>query len=194
LRTSASPDTIWPPGTDRLASSLMALVLTIFHVTMASAQELRLDVPQPEHELFQRLAGEWTFERQSVPEEGSERDPWPGNDLGRDAARREMGRLHVDPAHTGTLTLTAVACGANPMGASPEGRWTWRIPCGVHREGSGRYAGGPDPTSTVWALCSDGGQPLVLGPPCELRDRGLAEYGRTSAEYRDRPPESGACR
>lgn len=56
----------------KLAPSLIALVLAISHVTMASAQELRFDVPQPEHELLQRLAGEWTFERRSVPGEGAE--------------------------------------------------------------------------------------------------------------------------
>ena len=76
-----------------------------------------------------------------------------------------MGGVHVDPAYTEALKPIAIAGGAHPMGEPPEGRWTWRIPCGVQREGSGRYVGGPDPTYTVRPLCSDGGRPLVLGPP-----------------------------
>lgn len=51
---------------------LLAAALAVSHFTTASAQERRLDVPQPEHELLERLAGEWRFERLSVPEEGSE--------------------------------------------------------------------------------------------------------------------------
>jgi hypothetical protein len=50
---------------------LLAATLTISHLTMASAQEPRFDVPRPEHRLLERLAGEWRFERQSVPEDGS---------------------------------------------------------------------------------------------------------------------------
>lgn len=51
---------------------LVVVTITITHVSMASAQELRLDVPQPEHGLLERFAGEWRFERRSVPEEGSD--------------------------------------------------------------------------------------------------------------------------
>jgi hypothetical protein len=54
------------------SSALMALILTIFSLTIASAQEPRFDLPQPEHGLLERLAGEWHFERQNVPGEGSE--------------------------------------------------------------------------------------------------------------------------
>jgi hypothetical protein len=50
---------------------LLAVTLAIAHVTPASAQERRLDVAQPEHGLLERLAGEWQFERQSVPADGS---------------------------------------------------------------------------------------------------------------------------
>jgi hypothetical protein len=55
-----------------LLTLVIAATLTISHVAMASAQEASLDTPQPEHGLLERLAGEWEFERQSVPEEGSE--------------------------------------------------------------------------------------------------------------------------
>jgi hypothetical protein len=55
-----------------LSSVLIAVALTISHLTMASAQEPRFDTPQPEHRVLERFAGEWRFERQSVPEEGSE--------------------------------------------------------------------------------------------------------------------------
>jgi hypothetical protein len=54
-----------------LPSVLIAVALTVSHLTMASAQDARLDVPQPEHRLLERLAGDWRFERQSVPAEGS---------------------------------------------------------------------------------------------------------------------------
>jgi hypothetical protein len=50
---------------------LLAVTLTIFPLTAASAQESRLVVPQPEHGLLERLAGEWNFERQSVPADGA---------------------------------------------------------------------------------------------------------------------------
>ena len=53
------------------SSLRIAVALTISHLTMASAQEPRFDMPQPEHRLLERLAGEWHFERQSVPEAGS---------------------------------------------------------------------------------------------------------------------------
>jgi hypothetical protein len=50
----------------------LALALTASHATMASAQEPRFDVVQPEHRLLERLAGEWQFERHSVPGDGAE--------------------------------------------------------------------------------------------------------------------------
>jgi hypothetical protein len=50
---------------------LVVVTLTISYVTPASAQEPRLDIPQPEHRLLERLAGDWRFERQSVPADGS---------------------------------------------------------------------------------------------------------------------------
>jgi hypothetical protein len=60
---------------ERLIMHLLSLViaasLTISHSTMASAQEPRWDVPQPDHRLLARLAGEWQFERQSAPAHGS---------------------------------------------------------------------------------------------------------------------------
>jgi hypothetical protein len=52
-------------------TGLMVAVLATSVVSMASAQEARLDVPQPEHGLLERLAGEWSFERRSVPADGS---------------------------------------------------------------------------------------------------------------------------
>jgi hypothetical protein len=53
------------------SSALIAVVVLITHVTVASAQEPGFDTPQPEHELLERFAGEWHFERQSVPQGGS---------------------------------------------------------------------------------------------------------------------------
>jgi hypothetical protein len=53
------------------SSMLLAVTLAVSHLTMASAQESRFDMPQPEHRLLERLAGEWQFERRSVPEDGS---------------------------------------------------------------------------------------------------------------------------
>lgn len=54
------------------SSLLIAATLAIAHVPVASAQEARLDLAQPEHRLLERLAGEWRFERQSAPMDGSE--------------------------------------------------------------------------------------------------------------------------
>jgi hypothetical protein len=53
-------------------ASLLAAILAVSHATMASAQEPRFDIAQPEHALLERFAGEWEFERLSVPAEGSE--------------------------------------------------------------------------------------------------------------------------
>jgi hypothetical protein len=50
---------------------LIAVALVISNLTTVSAQEPRLDLPQPEHGLLERLAGEWQFERQSVPGGGA---------------------------------------------------------------------------------------------------------------------------
>jgi hypothetical protein len=54
------------------SSVLIAVTSTIFHLAMVSAQEPRFDLPQPEHRLLERFAGEWRFERLGVPEEGSD--------------------------------------------------------------------------------------------------------------------------
>jgi hypothetical protein len=53
------------------SSVLIAVALLVSHLGMASAQEPRFDVPQAEHRLLERLAGDWRFERQSVPAEGA---------------------------------------------------------------------------------------------------------------------------
>ena len=53
------------------SSVLIAVTLMISQVTLASDEAPRYDVPQPAHELLKRLAGDWRFERQSVPAEGS---------------------------------------------------------------------------------------------------------------------------
>jgi hypothetical protein len=50
---------------------MVAVTLAISNVTMPSEQEPALDKPQPEHKLLERFAGEWSFEKLSVPEEGS---------------------------------------------------------------------------------------------------------------------------
>jgi hypothetical protein len=50
---------------------LVSVTLTVSHVTPAPAQERRLDEAQPEHRLLERLAGDWQFERQNVPADGS---------------------------------------------------------------------------------------------------------------------------
>jgi hypothetical protein len=54
-----------------LSSLLIAVTLTISHVTLVSAQEPRLDIAHPEHRLLERFAGEWQFERQGVSGDGS---------------------------------------------------------------------------------------------------------------------------
>jgi hypothetical protein len=55
-----------------LSSLLMAVTLTISHVTLVSAQDPRFDIAHPEHKLLERFAGEWLFERLGVPGEGSD--------------------------------------------------------------------------------------------------------------------------
>ncbi len=45
--------------------------MTISHSSIASAQEPRLDLPQPEHGCS-NASGEWQFEGQSVPQGGSD--------------------------------------------------------------------------------------------------------------------------
>jgi hypothetical protein len=55
-----------------LSSVLVAVTLMVSNLTLASAQEPRFDVPQVEHRLLERFAGDWRFERQNVPAEGSE--------------------------------------------------------------------------------------------------------------------------
>lgn len=51
---------------------MIATTLTFWNLTMASGQEEKLYSPQPEHKLLERFAGEWTFERMSAPDDGSE--------------------------------------------------------------------------------------------------------------------------
>jgi hypothetical protein len=81
---------------------LLAAALAIAHVTPAAAQERRLDLAQPEHRLLERLAGEWHFERQSVPADGSS-----PRTLGTGVIRAEMvGDFFVVSRWSGTL------CGA----------------------------------------------------------------------------------
>jgi hypothetical protein len=57
------------------SSLLIAAALTISPLAVASAQQPRYDIPRPEHALLERLAGEWQFERSSVPADGSEPRP-----------------------------------------------------------------------------------------------------------------------
>jgi hypothetical protein len=52
-----------------LATALAVATLT---ATPASAQQPRFDRPQPEHELLERFAGDWRFERLSVPQDGAD--------------------------------------------------------------------------------------------------------------------------
>ncbi len=50
---------------------LIAVALTVSFLATASAQDPGYDVPRTEHGLLERLAGEWRFERQNVPDEGA---------------------------------------------------------------------------------------------------------------------------
>ena len=56
----------------RRSSLLLATVLLLAPATLATAQETGFDQSGPEHELLERLSGEWRFERYSVPTDGSE--------------------------------------------------------------------------------------------------------------------------
>jgi hypothetical protein len=56
----------------RASTLLIAVALAASPLTMASAQEPGLDLPQPEHDLLERLAGEWRFDRLSAPQDGSD--------------------------------------------------------------------------------------------------------------------------
>jgi hypothetical protein len=49
----------------------MAITISIAPLTRSSAQEPALDAPQPEHKLLARLAGQWRFEKLSVPAGGA---------------------------------------------------------------------------------------------------------------------------
>lgn len=66
-------------------SSLIAIIFMVFNVTIATSQELRFDLSQTEHNLLERFAGEWKFERLSMPEDES--DP---QTLGRGMISSEM--------------------------------------------------------------------------------------------------------
>lgn len=50
---------------------ILATPLVFSILNMASAQESKLYTPQPEHELLKRFAGEWQFEKESAPGDGS---------------------------------------------------------------------------------------------------------------------------
>ena len=51
----------------RALSILIAIAVTIAYPSIASAQEAGYEIPRQEHVVLQRLAGEWQFERLSVP-------------------------------------------------------------------------------------------------------------------------------
>ncbi len=64
----------------------VSLVATFLAMpTRALAQEPRYDVAAPEHALLERFAGDWNFERFSVPTDGSE-----PRSLGSGTVRAEM--------------------------------------------------------------------------------------------------------
>lgn len=82
-----------------LSSLLMAITVTIAPVTLASAQEPRFDLVQPEHKLLERFAGEWQFERFGAP--GQESHPPV---LGTGTISAEMiGNFFVVSRWSGTL-------------------------------------------------------------------------------------------
>ena len=59
----------------RLPLHLFAIPLSLIGFGMASAEESPSFVtPQPEHKLLDRFAGEWSFEKLSVPDDGAEPD------------------------------------------------------------------------------------------------------------------------
>jgi len=55
----------------RLLNFSLPLLLTYTLIASVSAQDKTLVTPQPEHKLLQRLAGDWEFERWSIPAEGA---------------------------------------------------------------------------------------------------------------------------
>lgn len=56
----------------RLPVHLIAVLLSLAGLTMASAQAPSFVELQPEHKLLARFVGEWDFEKRSVPENGAE--------------------------------------------------------------------------------------------------------------------------
>jgi len=83
----------------RLLISLFVVLLTITHLAQVSGQDETLVTPQPEHQLLERLAGQWQFERQSVPDQGAE----PAN-LGSGTVSAEMvGNFFVVSRWSGKL-------------------------------------------------------------------------------------------
>jgi hypothetical protein len=58
----------------RLLIFLSVVIISITHIAKASAQDETLVTPQPEHKLLERLAGQWEFEKQSIPSEGADPD------------------------------------------------------------------------------------------------------------------------
>lgn len=81
------------------SSILIAIIFIAFNVTISSAQELRYDLPQAEHNMLQRFAGDWQFERLSVPEDESEPKV-----LGKGTISAEMvGDFFVESRWTGDI-------------------------------------------------------------------------------------------
>ena len=83
-------------------SFLIAFALTLRVLTSASAEEPKLDAPQPEHKLLERLAGQWNFEKLSAPEDGAKPES-----LGAGVVSAELvGGFFVVSRWTGTVYET----------------------------------------------------------------------------------------
>jgi len=82
-----------------MRSASIAVMLTISQWSLSSAQEPTLDQMQPEHKLLERLAGEWYFEKEYVPADGSK------------------------PEILGTGTISAVSVG----GFFADSRWSGKV-------------------------------------------------------------------
>jgi hypothetical protein len=54
----------------QLQPHLITVALLLTGSAVALAQEPSIDKAQPEHKLLERLAGEWEFEKRSIPEKG----------------------------------------------------------------------------------------------------------------------------
>jgi uncharacterized membrane protein len=81
------------------SSIVFTVLFAIVFVSGASAQQPRFDLPHPEHQLLERLAGEWHFERRSVVADGSSPQT-----LGSGVVTTEMvGSFFVVSRWSGTL-------------------------------------------------------------------------------------------